>query len=175
MMRKPAMAIAGALLLVLAGCAGAPTQEEAKAWSAIAGRYPRGHGFKLQQRVTLVALGKEYPMLASLAVAPDGRWRMQAGSELGGRLFDLLGDTATAQVLAAPQGMGAKPLLQGLAQDLRVLYLGQAPACQSLALVGPYGFSLENHCWHYRLEVHDLKIRPGAPPASAFATPTPAP
>jgi len=163
-----------ALALLLAGCASTPAPKEAAAWQALAGRYPRGAGFRLQQRVTLTVLGREYPMLASLAVASNGRWRMQASSEMGGLLFDLLGDTATACVLRAPQGMGEKPLLQGLAQDLRALYLGGPRDCQALALQGPAGFSLENRCWHYRLEAHDLKIRPGTPPVSAFVIPTPA-
>ncbi len=166
--------LACSLLLagLLLGCAAArprPGQEEA--WQALRARYPLGSGYRLQQRVTLVALGREYPMTAAWAVSAQGRWRMRASSEMGGLLFDLLGDTAGARVLRAPQGMGEKPLLRGLARDLRALYLGGPHAGLALDLRGPEGFSLEDPGWHYRLEAQDLKLIPGAPPASAFTLP----
>jgi hypothetical protein len=160
------------LASLLWGCAAAkPMAEQAEAWKAIEARYPLGQGYRLQQRVTLLALGKEYPMLAALALSPQGRWRMQASSEMGGLLFDLLGDTSSARVLRAPQGMGDKPLLQGLAKDLRALYLKGPRQGLALELSGERGFSLEDQAWHYRLEVEDLKLSPGAPPASAFLAP----
>jgi|GEM_PF-6766749 hypothetical protein len=167
-------ALLASLLLagLLWGCAAAiPKPGQDQAWQALASRYPLGQGYRLQQRVTLLALGKEYPMLAALAMSPQGRWRMQASSEMGGLLFDMLGDTASAQVLRAPQGMGDKPLLLGLAKDLRALYLGGPRQGLSLELAGDGGFSLEDQAWHYRLEVEDLKLSPGPPPAAAFKPP----
>jgi len=157
---------------LLCGCAAALVQpEQDKAWQALAARYPLGQGYRLQQRVTLLALGKEYPMLAAIAVSSQGRWRMQASSEMGGLLFDMLGDTASAQVLRAPQGMGDKPLLFGLAKDLRALYLKGPRQGLALELAGNGGFSLEDQAWHYRLEAQDLKLSPGPPPAAAFIAP----
>jgi hypothetical protein len=152
---------------LLAGCATCPPSGAPDpSLQAIQARYPAG-GFTAQQRVTLQVLGKDYPLLGVLAVSRDGRWRMQASSELGGRMFDLLGDTVTARVLAKPEPMGEKPLLQGLAGDIRALYL-KGPAHGRRVTPADGGFTLENPCWHYRLQVRDLKLSPGEPGAAAF-------
>lgn len=157
-----------AAALVLAGCAGpSPKPARADAFARVAARHPRG-GYRLQQRIAMKALGKEYPMLAYLAVAGDGRFRAQAFSEMGGLMFDLVGDTASARVLFKPDPIGERPLLEGVAGDIRALYLGGDPGGRSLALSADGSLELENPSWHYRLWVRDLKELPGEPPASSF-------
>jgi len=156
------------LSAVLAGCATCPAPGAPDpAFQTFQARVPTG-GFLVQQRVTMVALGREYPMLGTLAVAADGRWRLQASSELGGLMFDLLGATATARVLFKPDSMGEKPLREGLAGDIRALYL-RGPAQGRRLTLSEGGFTLDDPLWHYRLQVRELKRVPGAPREAVFS------
>lgn len=89
--------------------------------------------YRLVQRLALRAGGRQYDMIGYLVVSADDSFRAVALGEMGGRIFDLSLDRGAAAILKKPEKMPPKPLVSGVIDDIRHLFLPPARATFTLA------------------------------------------
>lgn len=115
--------------------------------------------FRLSQKLTLTVGRRSYCFNGYLAVRKPGLLRASGFGEMGGRLFDLLVRPEGAQILFKPGRMPTKPMLEGVVEDLRFLFLeGEA-----VGYAGPDGhLALARQLRGGRVEreVHFSEYRP---------------
>lgn len=118
-----------AFLVVTSGCAGrryspGPVVERPEQLERLTRAIERGYPdqFTLVQRVVLVAGGKQYQFQGYLAVRRGQAFRAVAFGEIGGTIFDILATSQGVSILANSAHVPGKPLILGVAEDIRHLF-----------------------------------------------------
>lgn len=78
--------------------------------------------FELTQRVTLTVRGRRYDFLGFLVYRHDNIFRAIATGEMGGKAFDFYSDGRESRIVKKPDGMPARPLREGVMNDIRLLF-----------------------------------------------------
>ena len=83
-------------------------------------QYP--DSFALTQRIILNISGKQYDFIGQLTMNRRNAFRAMAFGEMGGQFIDILGKDDSVSILANPTGLPEKPILQGVAEDIKQLF-----------------------------------------------------
>lgn len=130
--------------------------------------------FRASHRIILQVNDKEYDFIGYMTKG-DGKIRAIGFGEMGGKLFDLVVSEGGSEILLKPDGMGEKPLLDGVLEDIRYLYGGAPTGAEGGKVVRRVEFSdyrlfpgwdkllpsvtvLRNLRWGYILRIELLKF-----------------
>ena len=83
-------------------------------------QYP--DSFALTQRIILDVAGKQYDFIGQLTMDRGNAFRAVAFGEMGGQFIDLLAEEDTISILANPTDLPEKPILQGVAEDIKQVF-----------------------------------------------------
>ena len=95
-------------------------QSRTKYIEVLNNQYP--DSFALTQRILLNVAGKQYDFIGQLTMNRGTAFRAVTFGEMGGQFIDLLATGDSVSILANPANLPEKPILQGVAEDIKQLF-----------------------------------------------------